>query len=699
MLSLWYTELHNAVEVGTMIRSRPAPARGHIWARVQKERFVLSLVMFAVALLVSRVSVFGQIAPLAPAFAAAAFAAGFSPYAVGLGCIVGSMTMFSALPAPLAATATVVALGALFSLRQQPGARRMFIALGAAVAAAELIFRTMLTYDLIMALLELSGAVVMYLVFFTAASVIKGKRRKSVLSEEELLCVALAACTLLLGAAPLRIGWFWPTAALCTLVTLACAYWGSAGTGAAVGLACGLALSLSGQVNVLFIGNLGAIGLTSGLLRRYKKAGVIAGAVLANALITLYANGSSFTILSFADVLLAGMLMLLLPNTYLNAVGKSVDFILRRQASERHYLEMIRVIVLEHLNAMAELLARMGRTLENAPQPGNGLLAGQMEGASRLMGHLARAFDVQVRFEKDLEASVRSRLEAEGFRVREVAVAQKMFGALRVQVSLSGCSMRAGCDAAIAGAVSTGAMASMRITGRSCPGTGGKACSLTLEEVPAFSVQVGKAQSAQSGDVNGDSLVCTRLGSGKYLLCISDGMGSGEQAHAQSQATVALLENCFRAGLDKGTMFRSLNQLMVLRGEEMFSTVDLCVVDLLEGRAEFVKVGAAPSLVRQNGRFECLQATTLPMGILDSVSMQSTVRVLADDDVIVMMSDGVTDALGENMKDVVEFILTSRNLKPGRAARMIREAAAAALDGVQRDDMTVVVARVVRNAA
>jgi len=667
-----------------MIRSRPAPARGHIWARVQKERFVLSLVMFAVAILVSRVSVFGQIAPLAPAFAAAAFAAGLSPYAVGLGCIAGSMTMFSALPAPLAATATVVALGALFSLRQQPGARRMFIALGAAVAAAELIFRTMLTYDLIMALLELSGAVVMYLVFFTAASVIKGKRRKSVLSEEELLCVALAACTLLLGAAPLHIGWFWPTAALCTLVTLACAYWGSAGTGAAVGLACGLALSLSGQVNVLFIGNLGAIGLTSGLLRRYKKAGVIAGAVLANALITLYANGSSFTILSFADVLLAGMLMLLLPNTYLNAVGKSVDFILRRQASERHYLEMIRVIVLEHLNAMAELLARMGRTLENAPEPGNGLLVGQMEGASRLMGHLARAFDVQVRFEKDLEASVRSRLEAEGFRVREVAVAQKMFGALRVQVSLSGCSMRAGCDAAIVGAVSTGAMASMRITGRSCPGTGGKACSLTLEEVPAFSVQVGKAQSAQSGDVNGDSLVCTRLGSGKYLLCISDGMGSGEQAHAR---------------LDKGTIFRSLNQLMVLRGEEMFSTVDLCVVDLLEGRAEFVKVGAAPSLVRQNGRFECLQATTLPMGILDSVSMQSTVRVLAHDDVIVMMSDGVTDALGENMKDVVEFILTSRNLKPGRAARMIREAAAAALDGVQRDDMTVVVARVVRNAA
>lgn len=683
-----------------MIRSKPAAERlPRVWARVQKERFVMAALMFAVALLVSRVTVFGQIAPLAPALAAAAFAITLEPYAVGIGCIIGSITLAPSLPGAVAATAVVVCAGAVLRWRRNSaGAKRMFLVLAGAMAVTELVFRTMLTYDLIMGLLETASALVMYLVFFTAGSVARGKRRKGVLSEEEMVCIALTLCTLLLGAAPLHLGWFWPTAALSVLITLSCAYFGSPGTGAAVGLACGLAVSLTGQVNALFIGNMGAIGLVAGLLRRYRKPGIIIGAILANALVTLFANGSSLVVLSFADVALAGVLLLLVPHSYLDAVGRNVDFVLQREASERHYLETVRILVLEHLQALSELFLRMGRTLSDGGS-GEELLCGQLDGASRMMGLMARNFDVQIRFEKDLEGSVRARLETEGFRVREVVVAQKMFGALRVQVSLSGCSMRSGCDSRITRAVSFGAMAPMRVTARSCPGAGGKACSLTLEEVPQLSVQVGKAQSSLGGEVSGDSLVCTKLGTGKFMICISDGMGSGELAHEQSAATVELLENYLRAGLDKQTIFKSLNQLMLLRGEEMFSTVDLCLLDLLQGRGEFIKVGAAPSLVRQKGICECLQASTLPMGILDQVSVQSTTRALAHDDVIVMMSDGVTDALGENMQDVLDFILAAKQIKPSRAARMIREAALAALEGEAKDDMTVVVARIVRNAA
>ena len=682
-----------------MIRSKPAAQRvSGIWARIHKERIAAAALLFAAALLISRVSVFGQIAPLGPAFAAAAFAVGMEPYIIGAGCIIGSLTLVSALPGALAATLAVVCIGGLLRWKQRnAGAKRMFVLLVGVTVVTELVFRTMLTYDLIMGLLETSCAAVMYLVFYTAGAVARGKRRKGVLSEEELVCLALTLCTLLLGAAPLRVAWFWPTSALAVLITLACAYWGSPGTGAAVGLACGLAVSLTGQVNVLFIGNMGAIGLVAGLLRRYKKPGIVAGAVLANALVTLYANGSSFVVISFADVALAGILLLLLPRAYLDAVGKNIDFMLQREASERHYLEAVRVSVTEHLHAIAELFARMGKTLAGSRRAGTEVIAGQMEGASRMMGLMARSFDVQVRIEKDLEGSVRMRLETEGFRVREVVVAQKMFGALRVQISLAGCTMRSGCDGRVTRAVSLGAMAPMRIAARSCPGAGGKACTLTLEELPMLAVQTGKVQSAL-GEVSGDSVACTKLGTGKYMVCISDGMGSGKLAHAQSAATVELLERYFRAGLDKGTIFKSLNQLMLLRGEETFSTVDLCLIDLLQGKAEFIKIGAAPTLVRRSGEYECLYASTLPMGILDQVSIQSTTRTVAHDDAIVMMSDGVSDALGDGMQDVIEFILASKHLKPGKAARMIREAAAAAAEGEERDDMTVVVARVVKNA-
>ncbi len=680
-----------------MIRSNPATKRSfRVWELLQKQKVVLSFLMFSIGLMVSQVTVFGEIAPIAPAIIAVAFAIKLEPYAVSLGCIVGSITIFSSLPTAAVSSIMIMIVCTILSLKSgKKSVRNTIISLIGVMIISELVCRSMTTYELIIGSLEMVSVIIMFSVFYSAGSAIKTKKVSRVFNEEEILCIALTACVILLGAAPIHIGWFWPTASLCILITMACAYWGSVGTGAAVGIACGLVLSLTGQVNVLFIGNMGAVGLTAGLLRGYKKPGIIIGTVLANALVTLYANGSTFVILSFADILLASVVLLIIPQKSLNQMGKHIDVMLQRKSSEKYYLDSIRQTVSQRLDAICELFARMGNTLRESESE---IVVRQMEGASKMMNLVSHSFDIQVGFENELEKSVKALVEELGIKVAQVVISKKLMGDLRVILSLFDCSFDSACESKIEKAVSKATMHGMRVVEKSCPGIGGKSCCITLEQVMPLEIEIGKSQSALDGDVSGDSLLCTKIGESKRFICISDGMGNGKRAKEQSSATVELLENFFRTGLDKGTIFKSLNQIMVLRGEEVFSTVDMCMIDLSNGNTEFIKVGAAPTVLRVGGNYECLRASTLPMGILDKVSLQSTKRVLTHGDVVVMMSDGVTDALGDEAQEVIDFILTTKGIKPRKAANMIREAAVSVMDGREIDDMTVMVAKLVKKS-
>ena len=59
--------------------------------------------------------------------------------------------------------------------------------------------------------------------------------------------------------------------------------------------------------------------------------------------------------------------------------------------------------------------------------------------------------------------------------------------------------------------------------------------------------QETKNNSKQSGD----SILNIRLKDGKYLVAISDGMGSGKEAKNSSNQTLRLLENLLVSGFDK----------------------------------------------------------------------------------------------------------------------------------------------------
>lgn len=77
-------------------------------------------------------------------------------------------------------------------------------------------------------------------------------------------------------------------------------------------------------------------------------------------------------------------------------------------------------------------------------------------------------------------------------------------------------------------------------------------CKFTYMSQDKFSVQIGISKTTKAGSpVSGDTNLETKLEDGKYLLAISDGMGSGPEAMKSSKVAIKTLERLLTAGFDK----------------------------------------------------------------------------------------------------------------------------------------------------
>ena len=84
--------------------------------------------------------------------------------------------------------------------------------------------------------------------------------------------------------------------------------------------------------------------------------------------------------------------------------------------------------------------------------------------------------------------------------------------------------------------------------------------------------------------VSGDNYICRQEEAGRFVMCLSDGMGSGVEACRESEEVVELLEQFLESGFTQETAAKMVNSALVMKGQEgIFSTVDICAVDLYTG--------------------------------------------------------------------------------------------------------------------
>ncbi len=184
------------------------------------------------------------------------------------------------------------------------------------------------------------------------------------------------------------------------------------------------------------------------------------------------------------------------------------------------------------------------------------------------------------------------------------------------------------------------------------------------------------------------------------IMSLSDGMGSGTCACRESETVIELLEQFLHAGFSKETAVHMIHSTMMLQNSnQMFSTVDLCMVDLYTGECEMMKIGASTTFLKRKDWVESVSSTSLPIGFLQKLDYESAKKKLEPGDFVIMVSDGVLDALPHRKaEEIIQDIILEQDTR--NAQEMAREILTRVLlyqKCCAKDDMTVLVGGLWRN--
>lgn len=222
-----------------------------------------------------------------------------------------------------------------------------------------------------------------------------------------------------------------------------------------------------------------------------------------------------------------------------------------------------------------------------------------------------------------------------------------------------------------------------------------------FREDVGYTVLTGVARAVKKQEeISGDSFSFLYPDSGDLVMLLSDGMGSGKEAEADSEAVISLLEHLLEAGFHEETAVRLINSILVLRSENhSFSTVDMSVINLYSGTCEFVKIGAATTFIKRDGWVETIASSTLPVGMLQEVDYDTKLKKLYDGDYVIMMSDGILESLGEQAEETLAAWLGGLDKQnPQGIASAVLKHALELQEYEPADDMTVLVAGIWKKA-
>lgn len=201
------------------------------------------------------------------------------------------------------------------------------------------------------------------------------------------------------------------------------------------------------------------------------------------------------------------------------------------------------------------------------------------------------------------------------------------------------------------------------------------------------------------GSVSGDNYSFLEMDNGQLAMMLSDGMGSGSMACKESELVLELLEKFLEAGFSKETALKMMNSAMVIRGEDdLYSTVDICSLDLYTGCCDMYKIGASTTFIKHRDFVERIVSSSLPVGVTHRMEIMNTKKQLEDGDFLVMVSDGVLEYLQGEDPDLAmcEILKQAAFQHPGQMADAVMDEVLSRTGGIVADDMTIMVCAVWR---
>lgn len=345
--------------------------------------------------------------------------------------------------------------------------------------------------------------------------------------------------------------------------------------------------------------------------------------------------------------------------------------------------------IISQINERAKNYAEYVNRTEQADNSRT-LVGEQMGGVSGLLLQLAGEAKTKAVTDSDKEADLVDRLVFHNVMCIGATVMQQ-YGLPLVFATVSARDTDADVVEQVTSAVVNQPMKVQRIEATDSPDWN----TVILCAKPRFEAVYGIASVTKEGSaLSGDTHSVINTDNGKCIVALCDGMGSGVRAEEMSSASIDLVESFYRAGFDSDVILTCVNKLLTGCGNEVFCAVDMMVVDLYNGLADFIKLGATNGLVRCGDKVEIVSGSSLPLGVLDEMHPSVTKKAMHSGDYAVLFTDGVTDCF-HDINALAEIFRNTTLTNPQSIAEDIINKALKQVHNKAADDMTVLVCKLV----
>lgn len=319
---------------------------------------------------------------------------------------------------------------------------------------------------------------------------------------------------------------------------------------------------------------------------------------------------------------------------------------------------------------------------------GRALIADEAQGVSEILRGLALETGTLLKYQSRLERTICDSLLKSGFPVSEILI----YGEnerLTVSIVLT---VKEFSLPALENALSK--IVGMPLSAYEKSDITDDKCYLSFRRSSDYDAVFGIASLTKDGsDKCGDTHSVIRLKEDKFMVALSDGMGSGKQAETVSSASLSLIESFYKAGLNSELILNTVNRLLAINTEDFFTALDISVIDLKTCTADFIKYGSPYGFIIGESGIRIIEGNSLPLGILEELKPAVCTTELSDGDIVLFLSDGVSDAFGSS-GEILDYLRTVPAKNPQALADGIVGRALELSDGKKNDDMTAVAVRI-----
>ncbi len=324
---------------------------------------------------------------------------------------------------------------------------------------------------------------------------------------------------------------------------------------------------------------------------------------------------------------------------------------------------------------------------------GKQLIASQAIGIADILKSLALETSQTLKYQNKLEKAVNDILTKHGFFASEILIYGE---AEETAVSLVLCDKEIAINS-LSSLVSKAVGIDMDVVEKAFV-TDDKTFVL-LKKLPDFDAVFGVAAAIKDGsNKSGDTHSVVRLQNDKFLVALSDGMGSGSYAEKVSDASLSLIESFYRSGMKSEFILNAINKVLSVNTEDTFTALDVAVIDLKTKTADFIKFGAPYGFILTSEGIKIIDGNSLPLGILDELKPTVVSTTLTQGDMLLFLTDGITDAFGSS-SEVIDYLQTLPAKNPQTLADSVLNRAIELSFGNKKDDMTAVALRIFKRVA